>query len=139
MNDLTRQIAELLGWPCISVIWPVEEIKALGWGSNPDGSINVQLTPFIEGPDDEGKFELWVNASVKRLWNPDTDANQIDAAVREWCGEDEWRKNLYFVNLRDTVCPNIAELGSTEMAFAFVTATPEQKCKALIAAAKEIA
>lgn len=76
-----------------------------------------------------------------RSFEPDTDANQIDAAVREWCSFDDGHRWLFFCQALFATMMNDDYPSSTdglidgmEMG---VRATPEQKCRALIAAAED--
>lgn len=111
MSDLNRQIAELLGLRL--EIGPKWNNPFLGEWWLMDG--------------DEQKIRAC-------LWRPDTDANQIDAAVMEWgtprVGPSGWRRNAY-INALMTEIDSGAD-------WDLVNATPKQKCRALIAAAKEV-
>lgn len=137
MNDLNRQVAELLGRKTIGVMWPTQECAEKG--IDPQGGFGT----LISGATGHG-WTKWVSNSydhsVHEQWQPDTDANQIDAAVREWCGRDKFRWEIFG---RHAI--GQARNRSTEVVISFaslglhLTAPTEQKCRALIAAAKELA
>lgn len=78
-------------------------------------------------------FDLQGNRVGATLYAPTTDANQADAAVREWCGDDPDRiyrfcSALYRVT-GEVWTEHVADL------YVIATATPEQKIRALLAAA----
>lgn len=105
MSELDRAVAELLGW-------------------------KEERTP--------ADIPRWRKGESLRMWEPapySTDANQAQAAVMEWCGEDVGRCE----SVGRLLTCIVAEAHHVDVVFAYrlVTATPEQLCRALLAAAKE--
>lgn len=109
MSELDRAVAELLGW----IEWTPGEGFPVYW-AKPD-AVTTRKAEILQSQ-----------------YTPSTDANQAQAAVREWCGEDEVRQLRYTCALFNEV----AKGGKRQ--FRMLTATPEQLCRALLAAAKEI-
>lgn len=115
MSELDRAVAELLGIPFLTR----SDIK--------------QGMPFpaILMPD-----EVYVTETRgPTKWSPSTDANQAQAAVREWCGENRNQQDLFVEHL--VAITSLSGDGLLTEFYSAITATPEQLCRALLAAAKE--
>ena len=113
MSELNKAIAELLGMTL--------EIGAK-WNN-----------PFLS--------EWWVMKNGEQYlracsWSPSTNANQAQAAVKEWCGEDDRKRQGLFVEHLVAITSLSGDGLLTEF-YSAITATPEELCQALIAAAKE--
>jgi len=114
MSDLNRQIAELLGWVEIPITGREQMESGGGW-RKPNGTYIAELCY-------------------------DTDANQIDAAVREWCCFDDGHRWMYYCQCLYKVLDIDSWKGSGYLPLVCMEhtlrATPEQKCIALLAAAE---
>lgn len=112
-DALSRRVAEILGWEIHPVEFPKPHRMVGYW--NPKTEYHV----------------------YEDLYRPDTDENQATAAVKEWCGDDKQRWEVWGVELFELTVkrqhglgPNVSLIHACYMA----TASATQKCQALVAA-----